>query len=124
MRQSLSDTLYILKMNEAELRRQGVRHAAVFGSVARGEAQPESDIDILVELDPEREISLFDYSRVKLFLGELFDNVADVVNRKTPEATTPGADSIRGCGCLLEIRPSGWQIFWKTSRPLSSSPMV
>jgi hypothetical protein len=42
-----------LRENEAALRAQGVAHAALFGSVARGEARPDSDIDIMVEIAPE-----------------------------------------------------------------------
>jgi uncharacterized protein len=41
-----------LKEREADLRAQGVTHAALFGSVARDEQRPDSDIDILVDLDP------------------------------------------------------------------------
>jgi len=41
-----------LRAHEEELRRRGVRHAALFGSVARGEAISTSDIDILIELQP------------------------------------------------------------------------
>jgi predicted nucleotidyltransferase len=43
----------------SEVRAAGVRHAAVFGSVARGDAVANSDIDILVELDPEAHVSAF-----------------------------------------------------------------
>ena len=39
--------LDILRTNEAELRRRGVLHAALFGSVARGEARADSDFDDL-----------------------------------------------------------------------------
>ena len=39
------------RTHERELRLFGVSHAAVFGSVARGEAKAESDTDVLVELD-------------------------------------------------------------------------
>ena len=42
-----------LRENEAALRAQGVAHAALFGSVARREARPDSDIDIMVEIAPE-----------------------------------------------------------------------
>lgn len=83
MCRSLPEALRILKEHESELRRHGVRHAAVFGSVARGEARDESDVDVLVELDAEREISLFDYSRLRLFVSELFGGMADVANRGT-----------------------------------------
>ncbi len=60
----------------------GVRHAAVFGSVARGEANTASDVDVLVDLDPQLPMGLFEYARVKLYIGELIEG-ADVVNRKT-----------------------------------------
>jgi len=43
-----------LKAHEADLKAQGVAHAALFGSRARGDYRPESDIDILVELAPAR----------------------------------------------------------------------
>ena len=42
----------MLKQHRAELERKGVRHAALFGSLARDEARPDSDIDIMIELDP------------------------------------------------------------------------
>ena len=38
-----------LKGAEAELKARGVVHAALFGSVARGEDRPDSDIDVMVE---------------------------------------------------------------------------
>ncbi len=39
---------------QATARRHGIRNLRVFGSVARGETTPESDVDFLVDLDPER----------------------------------------------------------------------
>ena len=83
MSADLGKTLEILKAHQTELQRLGVRHAAVFGSVARGEARPESDIDVLVDLDPERPIGVFEYARLKLYLGELLGGAGDIVNRKT-----------------------------------------
>ena len=47
----LAQSLTALRAKEAELRRHGVRHAAIFGSVARGEDQPQSDLDVLIEID-------------------------------------------------------------------------
>ena len=40
-----------LRRHAADLQDRGVRHLSVFGSTARGEAEPESDIDLLVDID-------------------------------------------------------------------------
>jgi predicted nucleotidyltransferase len=80
---SLSQVVNTLHQHEAELRKQGVCHAAVFGSVAKGESHPDSDIDILIDLDPHRPMGLFEYSRVRLYISGLLGGSADVVNRKT-----------------------------------------
>lgn len=83
MEKSLIDVLRTLRAHENDLRQLGARHAAVFGSVARGEAHADSDIDVLVELDRERPMGIFEYARLKLYIGELLDGASDVVNRKT-----------------------------------------
>jgi uncharacterized protein len=83
MGQDLQNVLQTLRAHETDLRRLGVAHAAVFGSVARGEARQESDIDVLVELDEHRPMGIFEYARLKLYVNELFDRPSDVVNRRT-----------------------------------------
>jgi predicted nucleotidyltransferase len=45
-------TIQRLLAAEAEIRQLGVRRLALFGSVARGEARPDSDVDLLVEFAP------------------------------------------------------------------------
>lgn len=60
----------------------GVRHAAIFGSVARGEARAGSDVDVLIDLDPAVPMGLFEYARLKLFIADLIAG-ADVVNKRT-----------------------------------------
>jgi len=65
------------------LRRFGVSHASVFGSVARGEARPDSDVDVLVELDQSRPMGIFEYARLKLYVNEILGGAGDVVNRRT-----------------------------------------
>ena len=45
-------TIQCLLAAEAEIRQLGVRRLALFGSVARGEARPGSDVDLLVEFAP------------------------------------------------------------------------
>lgn len=74
-----AEILEVLRRSEPELRAKGVRHAGLFGSTARGEAGPASDIDIMIDLDPDA--SLWHYAGVKLFIADLFDGPVDVVDR-------------------------------------------
>lgn len=60
--------------------RRGARNVRVFGSVARGEASPESDIDLLVDLDPGR--SLLDLGGLWVDLTDLLGTRVDVVTEK------------------------------------------
>ena len=75
------EALETLRRSENALRARGVRRAALFGSVARGENRPGSDIDIMVEIDPEAHITVFDYVGLKEFIAGLFDSPVDVVSR-------------------------------------------
>ena len=77
-----TDALDVLNVPEPALRAQGVRRAAVFGSAARGDHRPDSDIDIMVEIDPEAHITVFDYADLKDYIASLFDGPVDVVNRE------------------------------------------
>src|SRR3954469_23984691 len=75
------EALETLRRSESDLRARGVRRAAVFGSVARGDSRPDSDIDIMVEIDPEAHLTVFDYAGLKDYIASLFDGPVDVVNR-------------------------------------------
>jgi uncharacterized protein len=70
-----------LRAHESQLRRRGVSHVALFGSAARGEAKPASDIDIMIELEPDAPIGLFEYVAITQYLGDLFPSRVDVANR-------------------------------------------
>ena len=70
-----------LQTHEAPLRSRGVCHAALFGSAARGETHSESDIDVVVELDPAAKISAFDYADIVGYIQSLFTSPVDVSNR-------------------------------------------
>jgi uncharacterized protein len=60
--------------------RYGARNVRIFGSVARGDAGPESDVDFLVELEPGR--TLFDLGGLLYELRELLGIPVDVVTEK------------------------------------------
>lgn len=70
-----------LRDSEAALRARGVAHAALFGSRARGDDRPGSDIDIMIEIDPEARRGVWDYIGVKDYIAGLFSGPVDVVNR-------------------------------------------
>jgi len=72
-----------LKACEAELRAHGVLHAALFGSVARGEERDDSDIDIMVDLDPEIVKGMFKYAGVRNLIADMFEVPVDVVDRES-----------------------------------------
>ena len=79
------EVLERLRLSEAELRAKGVVHAALFGSLARGEERPESDIDIMVELAPEADarMGLFEYVGIVNFIEDMFSIRVDISNRAT-----------------------------------------
>lgn len=74
----------ILKQKKAKIlqpaSKYGVRDVRIFGSVARGEAGPESDIDFLVRIQPGR--SLLDLRGFLMDLQELPGREVDVVTEK------------------------------------------
>jgi len=67
------------------LQRYQVRKASIFGSIVRGEDTPESDIDILVELNDN--LSLLDFISLKLELEEALQRRVDLVEKKTLKET-------------------------------------
>jgi hypothetical protein len=74
----------ILEINRDDLRRYGVQSIALFGSVARGEAGPRSDVDLLVDVDDD--VTLFGLSRLKHPLEDLLGMPVDLV---TSDALRP-----------------------------------
>jgi predicted nucleotidyltransferase len=73
-----------LRENRDEVLRLAARHGAynvrVFGSVARGEARADSDVDLLVELEPGR--SLFDLGGLLMDLQDLLGCKVDLVTER------------------------------------------
>ena len=58
----------------AVCRKYGVKKMSLFGSAARNELRPDSDVDLLVEFKRSSKTSLFDYARMKDDLSPLFGN--------------------------------------------------
>ena len=87
------DAIAILQRNEPALRSRGIRRAAIFGSVARGDNRPDSDLDILVEFEPGAEGSIYEYMRLKAYIASLFEGPVDVVDRDAlkPHLRAPSA---------------------------------
>jgi predicted nucleotidyltransferase len=48
---------------------------------ARGDARPDSDTDIMIEIDPKARIGVYEYVGLKEYIASLFDGPVDVVNR-------------------------------------------
>jgi predicted nucleotidyltransferase len=73
---SRQEIFRLLESNRSRIRSFGVKEIGVFGSMARGNETPESDVDILVELETET----FDaYMKVLFFLEDLFERKVDLV---------------------------------------------
>lgn len=62
-------------------RRYSVRELSLFGSAARGDMRPNSDIDLLVEFLPGAQIDLVDYAALMLDLSKLLGRKVDLVSK-------------------------------------------
>jgi uncharacterized protein len=78
---SVTRVLRLLRAQQAKLVRMGVRHAAIFGSLARGEDRAESDVDIVIETDPAVIRDLFAYNAVRRALEEMIGRKVDLARQ-------------------------------------------
>ena len=65
------------------LKRYPISYAGIFGSFARGEEKPESDVDIMIRLKPESSFSLFDLIGVERELAKLIGRKVDLATEKS-----------------------------------------
>jgi predicted nucleotidyltransferase len=71
-----------IRDHEAELRALGVTKLWLFGSLARGDARPDSDVDVLIDIVSGRKFSLLDLAEVRLALCDLLGRDAGVMIRE------------------------------------------
>ena len=78
------EALRLLSGQKVEIRRRfGVKSMSLFGSTARDEAGPDSDVDVLVEFEPTATPSLLDFIDLKHFLSDELKMGVDLVDRRT-----------------------------------------
>jgi uncharacterized protein len=75
------DVVAELAALEKPLRQRGLTSLALFGSVVRSSARPDSDIDVLVDVTRDVQFSLIDLIAVKDFLEDQLGRRVDVVTR-------------------------------------------
>jgi predicted nucleotidyltransferase len=68
-----------LRAHEAELRKTGIRHLSLFGSVARGDAAADSDLDLAAEFDPAAEMDLIRLIALERRLGETLGRPVEIL---------------------------------------------
>lgn len=79
---TLDEALTRLRAAKPLLDRYGVARVGVFGSTARGEAGPDSDVDVLVEFAPDRHPGL-DFFNLKDEISETLNHEVDLVTPDT-----------------------------------------
>jgi predicted nucleotidyltransferase len=68
-----------LRAHEAELKAMGIARLSLFGSVARGEAGPDSDVDLAAEFDRSRPFGMFQFAALEGRLRDLMGLPVDLV---------------------------------------------
>ena len=72
------DVIALLRSHADELRSAGVAHVSLFGSVARDEGGPDSDVDLVVAGPPERPMTLFGMARAEAVLEQILGRPVDL----------------------------------------------
>lgn len=70
--------LQILREHEADFKAKGVLHLRLFGSVARDEAGPDSDVDVMVDFDPANPDALYGIGSFQQHLEVLLGTQVDL----------------------------------------------
>jgi predicted nucleotidyltransferase len=74
-----SEVLNILRARQPALRQAGITHLSLFGSVARNEAGPDSDIDLAAEFDPAAKMDLIRLVEIEYELSDLLGREVQIL---------------------------------------------
>ncbi len=75
-----------LRTHEAELREDGICRLSLFGSIARGDAEPDSDVDLAAELEPAARIGLIGLVALEWRLAGLLGRPVDLLPEPVEKA--------------------------------------
>lgn len=73
----------VLKTLEPALRAEGVTHVSLFGSRARGDNRQDSDIDLLVDVDPAKRFSILNLIGVEHIVSDATGMSANAFMRRS-----------------------------------------
>ena len=120
---ALGTVLRKLRDAEGVLRQEGVSGIWVFGSVARGEGRPDSDIDLALEIDPDRKPTLFTLARLQELVETRLGTKVDIGLRGASGQSARSPCSARACGTT---RPpaSDLDVLVEFARPVALSSFL
>ena len=76
------DIIELVKRHEQEIRARGITRLELFGSTARADARDDSDVDVVVDIEPDRKFSLIDLASLRVLLCDVLGRETDVVIRE------------------------------------------
>jgi predicted nucleotidyltransferase len=77
-----SEAIARLREHEAEMEHLGIEHLYLFGSTARGDARPDSDVDLFFD-HPEGSVGLYELISVKGTASRILGRKADIMTRRS-----------------------------------------
>ena len=80
------NVIAILRAHREELRRAGIRHLSLFGSVARGDDEAGSDVDLAAEFDPAARMDLFRLTALERRIAEILGRRVDLLPEPVEKA--------------------------------------
>ncbi len=116
------EVIATLRKHEPVLRAAGLVRLSLFGSTARGDRRPDSDVDLLAAFDQTRRISLLDVAAIEVRLSELLGQRVDLVEEGMLKPRVRQSVEAEILRCLLKIRRSVSKTFSKTSHSSKNSP--